>query len=302
MEEIQREFGTRKTLTDPSKTAELVVLRRVSESLRPEEERICYDPYAVRFIDPAILAAAREHPEERKKKALEVERVFPGLAGSIVARVRYFDDFVTTVAATGIPQVVILGAGYDSRAYRIPGLAGVRVFEVDHPLTQRIKKERVRGIFGTLPDHVAYVPADFGRDSLFDTLDAAGYTRTLPTLFILEGLTMYLSPVIVDDIFSFIVRNSGKGSVVLFDYYPLSLVDGTDTRQIAGNIREFSKGAGEPIQFGVPDGEIAGFLADRGFVEIRSVTSEEYRALYFDGKKAGRLTTDLIAFAVARVP
>jgi methyltransferase (TIGR00027 family) len=303
MEEIVREFGTREKESDPSRTAELIAMRRATESMRPEGERICYDPYAVRFINPAFLRAIHENPEAARAKAAEVARTFPGLAGSILARVRFFDDFVANAAATGIRQLVILGAGYDTRAYRTPGLEGnIQVFEVDHPLTQQPKKEKIREIFGSLPAHVAYVPADLGRDSLTDGLAKAGYDRTEKTLYILEGLVMYLPPAVVDGILSFIAENSGTGSIILFDYYPLSLVNGMDQREIARNLREFSARAGEPVRFGVPDNEISPFLEGRGFCNTRNICEAEYRALYFHGSNAGRATTDLITFAIAEVP
>ena len=89
--------------------------------------------------------------------------------------------------------------------------------------------------------------------------------------------------------------------MVIFDYYPLSAVDGADQRDIARNIWDFSRKVGEPLQFGIPDGEVMRFLADRGFSGIHNVTSEDYRAMYFHGTNANRATTDLFLFAYAEV-
>ncbi|AKB37484.1 hypothetical protein MSSAC_2894 [Methanosarcina siciliae C2J] len=120
--------------------AEGITLHRVDESNKSEEERIFYDPYAVHFVNPAILEYAAKYTEQAKAAVEQMERLFPGLGNSIRARVRYFDDFVRAAVDEGLRQLVILGAGYDTRAYRIEGLKGkVRVFEVDHQDTQSVK-------------------------------------------------------------------------------------------------------------------------------------------------------------------
>ena len=196
-----------------SKMAEMIALHRVAESRKPEGERICYDPYAVHFVDPEVLAFAASNPDKTKEMSEYYERLFPGLANSIRARVRYFDDFVRTSIDEGLEQLVILGAGYDTRAYRIEGLKGkVKVFEVDHPDTQSVKIEKVKEIFGFLPDHVIYVPVDFETENLGERLIVQGFDRSLKTLFLTEGLVMYIPPEAVDETLSFIAKNSGKGS------------------------------------------------------------------------------------------
>lgn len=148
----------------PSKTAELMAFNRVVESAKPEGERICYDSYAIRFIGPEYLKFLKvlaSDPDKAKASREQMERLYPGVHNSIVARVRYFDDSVRTSIKEGLEQLVILGAGYDTRAYRIEGLKDtVRVFEVDHPDTQKMKMEKIKEIFGSLPDYIAYIPVD----------------------------------------------------------------------------------------------------------------------------------------------
>lgn len=130
----------------PSKMAEMIAVHRFIESSRPQGERICYDPYAAHFVSPEMMRALEEtarDPSRAKAISEHYERLFPGLTYSIRARVRYFDDFVKKSIDDGLEQLVILGAGYDTRAYRIDGLkGGVKVFEVDHPDTQDVRPER----------------------------------------------------------------------------------------------------------------------------------------------------------------
>jgi methyltransferase (TIGR00027 family) len=283
-----------------SKMAELIALHRFAESRKPEGERVCYDPYSVYFVDPETLAFAASNPEKTKEMSEYYERLFPGLGNSIRARVRYFDDFVKNFLKEGIEQLVILGAGYDTRAYRIEGLKGkVRVFEVDHPDTQSTKIEKVKGIFGSLPDHVIYVPADFETDKFGEKLAAQGYDRSLKTLFLLEGLIMYIPPEAVDETLSFIAKNSGKGSTILFDYYPESVVDGTCELEVGKNIRNYTKQQGEPLQFGIREEIVETFLIERGFSGVQNVTAEEYKKMYFRGVNKDRKVCSLLFFAHA---
>ncbi len=129
----------------PSRIAEGITLQRLAESMLPEDVRIFNDPYAVRFIDPAKLAWVKDHPVETQAMVEAIEKAMPGWSNSIRARVRYFDDVVQNAAGKGFSQIVILGAGYDTRAYRIPTLQGVvRVFEIDRlaTLEKKIKSSK----------------------------------------------------------------------------------------------------------------------------------------------------------------
>ncbi|AKB50693.1 hypothetical protein MSBRW_1440 [Methanosarcina barkeri str. Wiesmoor] len=181
-----------------SKTAEGIALHRLRESVRPESERIFYDPYAIYFINPKILEFIRSNPDKSKAEVERYDHFLPGTVNSIVARVRYFDDFVKKSIDEGFEQLIIMGAGYDSRAYRIEGMKKLKVFEVDHPETQSSKIEKVRKIFTSLPDHVSYIPADLAADDLGRKLQDAGYNKSKKTLFLMEGLLYYLSPRLVE--------------------------------------------------------------------------------------------------------
>lgn len=285
-----------------SKMAELIALHRVAESRKPEGERICYDPYAVHFVDPETLAFAASNPDKTKAMSEHYERLFPGLANSIRARVRYFDDFAKNSIDEGLEQMVILGAGYDTRAYRIEGMKGnVKVFEVDHPDTQSVKIEKVKQIFGSLPDHIMYVPVDFETENFGERLIAHGFDRSLKTLFLMEGLVMYIPPEAVDEILSFIAMNSGKGSAILFDYYPDSVVDGTCKLEVGKNIFDYTFQQGEPLKFGIKEGMVEPFLAERGFSRVKNVTAEEYKKMYFHGINKDRKVNNLLFFAHAMI-
>ncbi len=229
------------------------------------------------------------------------ERFLPGLNNSIVARVRFFDDFTKRSIGDGIEQLVILGAGYDSRAYRIEGQKKIRTFEVDHPATQTVKMKKIKEIFGHPPDQVVYVPADLGQEDLGQRLLEKGYDSSLKTLFLMEGVLAYLRPTAVDAIFSFISMNSRKGSRILFDYHPQSVVDGSSNLEAGRTLWSHVSQLGEPFLFGIEEGTVKAFLKKRGFSQVSSVTSEDYKNAYFHGMNEGRTLCSLLYFAHAAV-
>ena len=285
-------------------TAENVAFVRALESLKPEGERICYDPYAVRFLSQQYLIFMEMAARDPSRTP------FPGLHNSLSARVRYFDDFVKRSIDEGLEQLVILGAGYDTRAYRIEGLRGkVRVFEIDHPGTQNVKIEKIKDIFGSLPDHVEYVSVDFETEYFGPRLLEHGYKRSQKTVFIMEGLIYYLPPKAVDEILSFIAKNSSIGSAVIFDYVYESSIDRTNgicgvqckaCDQIAiMDAKKDMAQQGEPYKFGVKDGMLETFIAQHGFSQVCNVTSEDYKKAYFQGINEGRPVCCLSNFSHA---
>ena len=280
----------------PSKMAEEVTIHRVYESSKPENERICYDPLAKHFIESETLEYVIEHPEE----AFEVmEKHVPGLMNSLITRVRYFDDYLKKCITANFKQIVILGAGYDTRAYRIVGIQNLNVFEVDHPNTQNYKLHKIKDIYLSTPQHVTYVPIDFETQKLSQELYNNGYNKSLKTLFIIEGLIYYIPPKAATETLTFIAKNSGNGSAVIFDYFPESVVNGDNKTEIAQNLRIFPQLQGEPLQFGINEEKIEKYLKKFGFKHIKNIRSDEYKKIYFHDKNKNRKVCDLLYFVTA---
>ncbi|ABS56062.1 putative methyltransferase [Methanoregula boonei 6A8] len=289
--ERARDLPGNHTRSGPSLTAERVAAFRAAESALQEDQRVCYDPYAIRFTDPDHLDELTEYTDNH----------FPGLRNYIAARARHFDDVITLAAKTGLEQLVILGAGYDTRAYRIAEFKGrVRVFELDHPDTQEVKKEKIEELFRGLPKDVVYVPVDLETQDWGRRLLEAGYSPEKKTLFVMEGLIMYLTPTAIDAILSFVVNNSGKNSAVLFDYPAETGDTDASSREMREDLGNHTARHGEPILFSMPKEGPGAFLRARGFSRLRITTGEEYRGLYFNRKKEGRelLTTSSFMYAV----
>ena len=280
-----------------SLTAAGIAVTRAIESEKPEGERICNDPYARQFVPGWLYALTAFFI-----KIGYAEWRGPGVVEYIVVRDRFIDDVLQDFLKGGLQQLVILGAGYDSRAYRIEGLKDrVRLFEVDHPATQADKLARVRKIFGTVPAHVAYVAVDFNTQTLEQRLAESGYDPGLSTLFIWQGVTMYLSREAVDSILDFVVQHAGPGSAIVFDYLYRSLLDGVQKQNEIANMRRYRFMTGEGLTFGIPAGVISSFLEERGFAEVKDVNAEDLKAAYCTGKNAGRAVVGGYGIALGRI-
>jgi methyltransferase (TIGR00027 family) len=266
-----------------SLTAAGIAIARAVESEKPADERICYDPYARHLVPRWMVRVLGFFIKSRY-----TELRGPGVNGFLLARERYIDDVLQNFLDEGLQQLVILGAGYDARAYRFNLPERVKTFEVDHPLTQADKLEKVSRIFGKIPEHVRYVPVDFNAQSLSETLLSAGYDPGLISLFIWQGVTMYLTPEGVDATLAFIVKNAAPGSAVVFDYVYQAVLDGIQKQSEISNMRRYRFMTGEGLTFGIPEGTVEAFLRRRGFQQVKDVTSEELKAAYFTGKNANR--------------
>lgn len=175
------------------------------------------------------------------------------------------------------------------------------MFEVDHPNTQKVKIEKIKEIFCFLPDYVVYVPVNFETENFGERLIAQGFNKLLKTLFIMEGVIMYIPPEAVDKVLSFILENSGVGSAILFDYFPQSVVDGSCELEVGKNFREHVAERGEPFKFGIKEGSTEAFLAERGFSHIVNVTADDYKKMYFHGVNKDKEISNLLSFVHAIV-
>ena len=112
---------------------------------------------------------------------------------------------------------------------------------------------------------------------------------------------MYITPNSVAETLNFIAENSGKGSAIIFDYFPESVVDGTNKLKIAQDIRNFAVQQGEPLLFGIKEDKLEEFLSTFGFSNIQNVTPEDYKKAYFHDKNENRNVCELVYFAYATV-
>ncbi len=281
---------------DPRKMALQIAGLRMNEAYRPENERLFQDPYAEFFFPNDIREMVRDS-ELLKAELAKYEAMMPGVNGALAARIRYIDECLTDAIQSDFKQLVIIGAGYDTRAYRIQGIKeNIRVFEIDHPITQEVKVNTIKEIFSELPEHVTYLPVEFGKDRLAEKLLQSDYDPKEKTLFIAEGLLMYIPPPAVDALLLFIREASCPGSAVVADYFDNSVVDGTSPLKEAQALRRFVENEGAPLQFGLPEETVEDFFKQRGFSSVTRITTAWCKERYFKGPSRDRSVTPMFNF------
>jgi methyltransferase (TIGR00027 family) len=250
----------------PSRTARQNALFRALEAGRPAADRVADDALAVKFLSPEFraLAAAGRVPPARRLIESMIDRRWPCVRGGVVARTRLIDEAIAA-ALPGVQQVLILGAGFDSRAYRLAQLRDVAVFEVDHPATQKAKRRILRRGSVQIPASVRFVPVEFGVDDPAAKLAESGFASGRPTLVLWEGVTNYLDPVSVDATFRFLASAIASGSTVLFTYVDRAMLDGSAVFEGAATTLRAVSRVGEPLTFGLNPREVPGYLSERGF-------------------------------------
>lgn len=265
-----------------SRTAQYVALFRALESRRSASERLFDDPFAEAFLDPPlrVVATAAALPGVGRLVPWILDRRVPGPRPSAIARTRYIDDALREAMITGTEQVVILGAGFDSRAYRMPELAGVRVFEVDHPDTQAVKRKVMSNRLGALPENVSFVAVDFEHDPVAPALSDAGLVSGCRTFTIWEGVASYLTRDAVDATFRWTSDVVEPGSELVFTYVHRGLLDGSrDFPDAEPWVRRVAD-AGEPFVLGFTPEELGGFLPELGWRVVDDITTPEALSRY----------------------
>ena len=203
----------------PSRTARLVAIGRAMADAGLSHVPDFRDPTARVFLDAKgkRSLADIERALRAGKRGVRIEMA-RGLADTMALRTAAIDAAVRDAIAGGATQLVILGAGYDGRAWRMPELAGVTVYEVDHPATQGDKRAHLAELPATKAI-VRFVPVDFERDSLDTALDRAGHDRSAPTCWIWEGVVMYLTRDAMRATLAAIAGRSAPASILIVNYH-----------------------------------------------------------------------------------
>ena len=236
------------------------------------------------FFEPEIDPAAFQ-PKELLRRLVNVH-----IAPSPLCRAAYTEKALKAAVLTGTKQYVMLGAGMDTFAFREPEfLSKYNVFEVDHPLTQADKLERITCAGWTVPDNLIFVPVDFAKDSLTERLTAAGFDPSVKSFFSWLGVTYYLSAEAIDKTLAELSSLCVDGSTLVFDYPDENFFDASEKR--VQNTIMMAKAGGEPMQSAFSYGELEKLLETHGFLIYELLTPDDIQKDIID--KAG---ADLKAF------
>lgn len=283
----------------PSRTAAFVAAARQLGQLLPEHARLVDDPYGAAFASPT-MAQLLDREMTRMRPLASV----PGLRSWILymqVRTRVIDDALREFVAAGGRQVVLLGAGYDCRALRLPELAGANVYEVDHPATQSRKRKILDRIGAESPAN--YVTWDFETrpmEDLPDELGGAGLDRADPVFTIWEGVTMYLTEAAIDASLRAIREWSCSGSQLAMTYFAKSRI--TEPSLITRAMQAVVASIGEPWKFGWDANQLPDYLAERGFELVRDVAMSDAAAELLPPPYAAHVQNPLRRFALATAP
>jgi methyltransferase (TIGR00027 family) len=285
-----------------SRTAVHNALFRALETTLPESRRLFTDPLARAFVTwpLSLVVRAAVLPGLRGSELRYIDRHWPGVRTSVVARTVLIDEAITTSITEALRQLVILGAGFDTRAHRLPALEGLSVFEVDHPDTQAAKRRVLRRARQKEPENVCYVPSDFNQSQLGEAMAAAGYRGDEPTIFLWEGVTNYLTEPAVDTTLRWCAR-AAAGSLLIFTYIHLDVL--TDPGKFIGTDRLFATldKVGEKLTFGIDPATLEEFLAARHLALERDIGASAYRELAFGERARAMRGHEFYRVAFARV-
>jgi methyltransferase (TIGR00027 family) len=256
------------------------------EQYEPAEHRLVDDDLATAILPAGqrLLVRAMRWPLLRRLTIQAGERTVPGSWALITCRKRYIDDKLEE-ALGSIDAVVDLGAGMDTRAYRLARRSNVPFFEVDLPVNIDHKRAAVQRAVGAQPSSVHLVPLDFQRDDLMSALRAHGYSDDARTFFIWEGVTQYLTEDAVRATLA-VLRKAATGSRLAFTYVRRDFIDGTNMYDAAILYKRFRQRQ-QVWQFGLDPDEVSGFLAEYGWRLVEQAGPDYFLDHYI--RSTGRL-------------
>jgi methyltransferase (TIGR00027 family) len=278
---------------EASETALRVAMQRAAHQLF-DQPLVFRDPLAVPILGAGEEARLRADPTgQRTPFAL-------AFRAAVVARSRFCDDLVRAAVARGLRQVILLGAGLDTLAYRKALPADVRLFEVDHPATQAWKKRMLAAAGIAIPASVAFIPIDFNTTSLAEGLRSGGFDLGRPAFFSWLGVVYYLSADTVLET----LRDVGAlapDSEIAFDYFEPAQNYSAEERPGFTSLGKQVSAGGEPWKSYFEPAALGAALRSEGFGDVEDLNSSAMAARYFAGRSDGLAPAGPIHFVRARV-
>jgi methyltransferase (TIGR00027 family) len=255
---------------------------RLIEQYEPAETRLFNDPVVKDLVGAPIRVMIRS-AAMRNFTVKQTDAVAEGIYGAQVCRTRYIDDAVQAALSEGIDQLVILGAGLDTRAYRLPEIDRVKVFEVDLPSVQNDKKKKLQKALGRLPENVTFIPIDFDTQSLEDVFAGTSFDPSKPAVFIWEGVTQYITEEAVRRTLAF-VGKAAPGSILVFTYVLKSIIERRSDIPGADHMMDVvSKQS--PWIFGLEPSNVQAFLKPFHLSLVADVGNANYQEKYLQPLK-----------------
>jgi methyltransferase (TIGR00027 family) len=264
-----------------SRTALGVAALRAVHQLLDGEPKILHDSIAVRLLDADVLHQIQSNP------ARAHEPLTRGLRSHVVLRSRYAEERMARAVQRGIRQCVILGAGFDTFAYRQPDWAhNVRIYEVDHRATQEDKRQRLQAAGIPIPANLEFVAIDFESVSLREGLQASTLNFSEPAFFSCLGVLVYLSREAADGIFQLVATFPASSEIVFTFSTPDSSLPANDAENRAA-LANMANALGEPWQTHFEPQTLMRDLSALGFSAISFLSAEAADQTYFQNRNDG---------------
>ncbi len=261
-------------------------MMRAMENLLPEDKRLFEDPYSEKFLSPfyKFFVILMHSPKILNFLINLRERLTPGIIGGLNCRTRYIDDVLNNAIKEGVGTVVNLGAGMDTRAFRISGIENIQYFELDFPEVLKVKRSYIDKKIGELPSNVSLVPIDFNSQDLGEALTKAGYTLSSKTLFIWEGVTQYISKEAIDNTIKYVAQAS-TGSRIVFTYVLKSFINGSYVPDGLNMLYKYTLKKKNTLWLcGFDPAEMHEYLSEYSLYLIEDVGHEEFLEHYIKPK------------------
>ena len=267
----------------------------LAKELMTAEEYAAVQSYLLggaQFFEPEI-ASAEQTPKGLLRRLVNVH-----IAPSPLCRAAYTEKALKTAVLTGTKQYVILGAGMDTFAFReTEFLSKYQVFEVDHPLTQADKQERITRAGWTVPDNLTFVPVDFTKDSLAKRLIAAGFDPSVKSFFSWLGVTYYLSAEAIGKTLAELSSLCADGSTLVFDYPDENFFNAPEKR--VQNTIMMAKAGGEPMKTALSYSELEKLLEKNGFLIYELLTPDDIQRDIIDKAVADMKAFEHVNYCLA---
>jgi methyltransferase (TIGR00027 family) len=268
------------------------------EQYEAPERRLVSDDLALSILPASqrALVRAMRWPVLRRLTIAAGERAVPGSWSLITCRKRYIDDKLDEALGT-TDAVVVLGAGMDTKAYRLARRSDIPVFEVDLPVNIERKKAAVQRAIGAVPASVHLVPLDFERDDLISALTDHGYRPDSRTFFIWEGVTQYLTEDGVRGTLG-ALRATPAGSRLVFTYVRKDFIDGVNMYGAAILYKRFRQRQ-QVWRFGLDPDKVAAFIAEYGWQMLEQAGPDHFVRNYIEptGRKLAAAQLEWSAYA-----
>jgi len=276
---------------------------RAMENLLPEDKRLFEDPYSEKLLSPfyKFFVILMRSPKIWNFLMNMREKSTPGVVGGILCRTVYIDDLLINAIKAGVGTVINLGAGMDTRAFRIPGIKNIQYLELDSPELLKVKRAYINRNIGELPSNLSLVPIDFNSQDLGEELKKAGYDLSSKTFFIWEGVTQYISKEAVDNTLKYVAQASA-GSRIVFTYVLESFINGSCVPDGLNSLYKFLLKKKKPLWFcGFEPADMGEYLSKYSLYLIEDVGHEEYLERYMKPKGRDLTVMEIERTVLAKV-